>query len=130
MTSHQPYQPPGPYVTEPYGPPPPPRRRVWPWVTGALVLVAAITATIAVAVWPTATRTATKACEAAVSAELKAPSTAKFGGVTTSPIGGGLSVAGWVDSENGFGAPVRTPWDCTALVNPNRQWRAQDVRVG
>lgn len=65
---------------------------------------------------PSAAKTSTaaliEACHEGVKNRLKSPGTAKFGGEfqrgSTPP-----EVAGWVDSENGFGALVRSDWVCT-----------------
>lgn len=58
-------------------------------------------------------------CREAVKEQLKSPSTAKFPGLFESndqarETDDGQRVwAGWVDSENGFGATVRTEFICT-----------------
>ncbi|MFE5878961.1 hypothetical protein ACFQ6H_27155 [Rhodococcus sp. NPDC056506] len=53
------------------------------------------------------------ACQDAVEARMKSPSTAKFGGVSTD--GGrdsGVTVTGYVDAQNTFGASKRTDFAC------------------
>lgn len=54
-------------------------------------------------------------CEARIEPLLKAPATAEF---KTSASGSGTwSVTGTVDSENGFGATVRSDFECTVVMN-------------
>lgn len=57
---------------------------------------------------------ARSACRDAVKGKLKAPATAKFSGETTTGSGqsGTYSVAGSVDSENSFGALIRSSFSC------------------
>ncbi|WP_197523623.1 hypothetical protein [Rhodococcus sp. 008] len=53
------------------------------------------------------------ACQDAVEARLKSPSTADFGGVSTDGSkDAGIVVTGHVDSENTFGATTRTEFSC------------------
>ena len=54
------------------------------------------------------------ACESAVDAQLKAPSTAKHGGgqATIKFTEGKFWVSSWVDAQNSFGAMIRTPYIC------------------
>jgi hypothetical protein len=56
-----------------------------------------------------------KACTRAVGTQLKAPATADFSGFSDSvtTVDGDLySVSGSVDSENSFGAMIRSIWTC------------------
>ena len=56
------------------------------------------------------------ACKKLIPAKLKAPSTAKFPDYEDSMFGMGTSVSQWtayVDSQNGFGAMIRTNFVCT-----------------
>lgn len=54
-----------------------------------------------------------KACQEAVRDQLKAPATAEFQDVTVSAAGAGAwRVDGAVDSENSFGAQIRTSFSC------------------
>ncbi|MEQ9374126.1 MAG: hypothetical protein RIG68_03055 [Imperialibacter sp.] len=52
---------------------------------------------------------------------LKAPSTAKFSGVKDTKIeaiaGGGYKVSGYVDSQNSFGAMLRSKYTCDVFVD-------------
>lgn len=54
------------------------------------------------------------ACKSWVEDRLKAPSTADFSGVKTALSGDRYTVTGSVDSQNSFGAMIRTSWICTA----------------
>ncbi|MFC2099734.1 hypothetical protein ACFLSF_02770 [Candidatus Bipolaricaulota bacterium] len=54
---------------------------------------------------------------------LKAPSTARFGTLTaTESSGGSYRVSGYVDSQNSFGAMVRTYFSCTVEYE-NGKWK-------
>ena len=55
---------------------------------------------------------ATVTCERAVLAQLKSPATAHFGGASASPEADSWIVTGYVDSQNGFGAVLRSNWTC------------------
>jgi hypothetical protein len=57
-------------------------------------------------------------CEARISKLLKAPATANFDSSTTTD-GTGWTVTGTVDSENSFGANVRSDYQCTVVMNSN-----------
>lgn len=57
-----------------------------------------------------------EACERAVEASLKAPSTAEFSGYSSATVtndGDRYVVQGYVDAANGFGAQIRTDFTCT-----------------
>lgn len=60
-------------------------------------------------------------CENSVENQLKSPATADFSAnrenTYTEIADDGLQVNGWVDSENAFGATVRSEWQC--LVTPS-----------
>ena len=55
------------------------------------------------------------ACEQYVTDNLKSPSTADFTGTTASGAGP-FTVTGEVDSQNGFGATVRSSFSCTVRI--------------
>lgn len=64
-------------------------------------------------------------CEEWVKERLKAPATAQFtdGSVTGDAVGG-FTIAGTVDSENGFGALIRGDWSCQIRYEPSSdEWR-------
>lgn len=61
-------------------------------------------------------QTAINACTGSVEKQLKAPSSAEFGGEVATPTGdGGYTVTGYVDAENSFGASLRQRWTCVAV---------------
>jgi len=66
-------------------------------------------------------------CKRAVEASLKAPSTAKFQsvlGATISQYGDEtFSVESYVDSQNGFGAMLRSNYICTVTYLGGNRWR-------
>jgi hypothetical protein len=72
-----------------------------------------------------------RACERAVESQLKSPSTADFSGATGSTItssGDTYKVSGTVDSENGFGAMVRSGFSCE-LREVEDNWELVNVSV-
>ena len=72
------------------------------------------------------------ACERAVGTTLRAPSTADYSGATGSDIsntGDNYVVRGYVDSENGFGATIRTDFDCTVRHTSDDNWDLVDLNV-
>ena len=52
------------------------------------------------------------ACQQVVKKNLKAPSTASFVGV---PVASGNIITGQVDAQNGFGAQIRSSFQCTII---------------
>lgn len=63
---------------------------------------------------------AESACEKRVEGMLKSPSTAKFtssASVTPTSSGYSVKVTGTVDSQNSFGAMIRTPYRCTVTTD-------------
>lgn len=73
--------------------------------------------------------TAFDMCKQSVRAKLKAPSTAKFrdyfGDQAPSISGSGdgpYRIVSTVDSQNGFGAMIRTDFICTAIYRGSDQW--------
>lgn len=61
-------------------------------------------------------------CHEWVKERLKSPSTASFSGDTVSGSNGDYTIAGAVDSQNSFGATVRSTWTCTIRLDGNT-WR-------
>ena len=60
------------------------------------------------------------ACVTAVTDRLKAPATAEFAGIDDVEVtkdGGNYTISGAVDSENGFGALIRSSWMCDVFVS-------------
>jgi hypothetical protein len=133
-------------VTEPYTlsdltTPRQPRRRRWLLPTlvaaAALLLLAAggvaylVLRTNSAATRPEDPRRSEsalkEACHGAVDERLKSPGTAKYGGEfrrdSTPP-----ELVGWVDSQNGFGAIVRSRWVCVANLT-DVGWSVTSVEV-
>lgn len=54
-----------------------------------------------------------RVCKDQVAENLRSPSTAEFGDTTIYTTGDAVAIGGWVDSENGFGATVRSEYRCT-----------------
>ncbi|MCR4434128.1 MAG: hypothetical protein NUV70_08790 [Caldiserica bacterium] len=65
---------------------------------------------------------------------LKAPSTAQYplaSEATIDDLGGGRwRVRAWVDSQNSFGAMVRSNFDCTLKYTGNENWRVEKLILG
>jgi hypothetical protein len=115
----------------------PPRRKLWPWIAAAIVV---LVLAAGVAVWflrpetPVGSSTkltlasAAAACQEKVKAQLKAPGTAKFGGeeYSTTNTDTPVRVSGWVDAENSFGALVRNRYSCLAMPT-DHGWSVGDV---
>lgn len=59
---------------------------------------------------------AKQACHEWVKDQLKSPSTADFSGETVTGDSSGWTITGDVDSENGFGAMLRSTWTCTVRL--------------
>ena|SRR3990167_4801531 len=74
-------------------------------------------------------------CQSPVSAQLRAPSTAKFPfttapGVSSKHVGGGAyQVRGFVDAQNGFGAMIRTSWSCKIRENSDNSWSVENIKI-
>lgn len=73
---------------------------------------------------------AVQVCETWVSEKLKSPSSAEFSGTDSAPAGSDAwTVTGQVDSQNGFGAMIRTSWTCDVRFDATgEQWRG-NVRL-
>jgi len=75
---------------------------------------------------------ATEACKGFVENQLKAPATAQFVGVEATLHGvDTYDVLGGVDSENGFGALIRSTFSCTTQLSPStgEDWIEVSVNV-
>lgn len=57
-------------------------------------------------------------CEAQIESQLKAPSTAKFNSDATGS--GTWTVTGTVDAENSFGAMIRSEYQCTVVMDEEK----------
>lgn len=63
------------------------------------------------------------ACRGMVQDKLKAPSTANFSGEGASGSGNSWTVTGSVDSQNSFGAQIRSSYTCSLTYSPSdHQW--------
>lgn len=73
---------------------------------------------------------AQRACqEKFIPARLKAPATAQFVGVSVSELSGSYAVTGSVDSQNSFGALVRSSFTCT-IHSDGDKWVLDSATVG
>jgi len=72
-------------------------------------------------------------CERAVRNSLRAPATASFSGVGATDVRdagvNGWIVDGWVDSQNGFGAMLRSNYRCSLMPVGSTAWLLKDVSV-
>ncbi len=63
--------------------------------------------------------------------QLKAPSTAKFQPFLQQQIedlgDGRYTIRAWVDSQNGFGAMIRTNYICTVKYIGNDKWQCENL---
>ena len=67
-------------------------------------------------------------CEQFVTERLKAPSTAKFQWISRDELGNGrFHVNAYVDSQNSFGAMLRTHFNCTVKHIEGDRWRLEDL---
>lgn len=70
--------------------------------------------------------TARIACQDMVKDKLKSPGSAKFTGQTESGSGNSWTARGSVDSQNGFGALIRSTYSCSLTYTPSdKTWRGQ-----
>lgn len=65
-------------------------------------------------------------CEDFVKGRLKSPGSADFSDVTTSTSGLTYTVTGAVDSQNGFGALIRSQFTCV-VSDAGDEWRLQSL---
>lgn len=70
------------------------------------------------------------ACHREVEARLKSPGSAKYSNERTDHLSENVwQVLGTVDSENGFGALLRTSFLCDAIHDGGEKWRINDVTL-
>lgn len=67
-------------------------------------------------------------CEQFIEKRLKAPATAEYPKPETSKDGATYTVRGGVDSENGFGAKIRTAYTCIVRDNGDT-WTLVDLQM-
>ena len=135
-----------PYVSGPSSPPipevpftlaemAPKRRRVWPLVVIAVVLLAGLVgAGFALTrddepAPVDSTQTLVSDCRDAARAKLKTPSTAQFpGGERVTQTGNTIEIVGPVDAQNGFGAMLRGQYRCVA-TRQGDAWSVYSVEL-
>jgi len=73
------------------------------------------------------------ACKQFVTERLRAPTTAKFPNSSDAVVnlvsGGEWTVASHVDSQNGFGAMIRSTVTCTVKPVEGDKWRLVDIKI-
>jgi hypothetical protein len=109
--------------------PPPSPRRNWPILAGTAVASAVVGAAIGVLVTvlalggasdttpatvPDPSPGAVAACRSGVEARLKSPASAQYSSLTVTRNANGWIVTGAVDSQNSFGAMLRSTFTCYA----------------
>ena len=116
--------------------PPPARRRTWVWVAAGAAAVVAIAVTVVLLLMPNdepapdLARSAETACTEYVTSRLKSPATAKFVGIKVEQDGDRYYlVTGEVDSQNSFGALVRSEFECYMAHKDDGEWRAIRAKV-
>lgn len=80
--------------------------------------------------WEPTTVEARLICEDWVRDRLRAPGTARFNNGDETGSAGNYTITGTVDSENGFGALLRSSWECSIRWDDaSEMWRGTvDVR--
>lgn len=98
------------------------KRNPWPWILVAgCVVIGAISAGYAITAGgddeyqSNTSYEAIAQCEAAIEERLKAPATADFNSTATGD--GTWTVIGTVDAENGFGAMIRSSYQCSVIID-------------
>lgn len=66
-------------------------------------------------------------CENSVKDKLKAPATAEFSDEQAALEGSTWTVTGSVDSENSFGALIRSTYSCEAVHEGGQNWRTRST---
>lgn len=129
--------------------PEPPTKNPKHAAIGCITILALIVIVIAIAVAATDSggdsdgkpldHAAAVMCEDFVKQRLKSPSTAHFPGVTDTDYAKTTTlsdtkpwkyqVTGVVDSQNGFGATVRSNYVCTVSTKDNKTWTLEDLNL-
>lgn len=73
---------------------------------------------------------AVETCKEALLEKLRAPSTTEWARVSVTRTAFGYRVHGKLDSQNGFGAMIRSDFECQAKKNSGGKFTPFDVRVG
>lgn len=130
-------------MNEPIPPPPPPpstpEREPWPrWVkTGVTVSALLLVGWCSVETKQNMDESkrlgeaapASRACHDFVKRGLRSPATANFGNELVSGPGPRWTVSGDVDSQNGFGATLRTSYKCVMRWDSS-DWNLVDIDLG
>lgn len=72
---------------------------------------------------------AERACKDYVKDRLKAPGTARFSAASHTGTGAAYTVRGLVDSENSFGASLRSTYTCTVVDQGSLGWHLQSIEL-
>lgn len=117
----------------------PPTRVAGGWTRVVLLVVGAFVAgTILVAVFAPESAidrraSAFSVCTQFVTEQLRAPATAQFPAVSAAVVnrmsGDEWEVRAHVDSQNGFGALLRSTFNCTVRFDGEDQWRLVDLKI-
>ena len=74
-------------------------------------------------------------CQRPVEQRLRSPSSAKFPMTSTPGVlsvhagGGRYLVDGFVDAQNGFGAMIRSTWECEIKENADQTWSLLNLKI-
>lgn len=68
-------------------------------------------------------------CEESINKRLKAPASAKYTHQNSRKNGAQYVVSGYVDSQNSFGAMVRTRFTCTVTDQGDGTWQLDDLQL-
>lgn len=113
--------------------PPAAAKKGSPWllylIGGALLLVIGTVVVNAVKPDPTNGYDAQVACKTYVLDRLKAPASAAFSGLAFTGANPTWTVTGAVDSQNSFGATIRSTFRCTVTARGD-QWDLGSLSVG
>lgn len=94
-------------------------KRTWPLLLGVLAVVIGIVVVLSLVFADSAEDKAITACQDAVLLQLKAPASASFTSTGASEVSeGSFNVSGYVDSQNTFGANVRSNFVCRDIRSP------------
>lgn len=129
----------GQWMWVPNEPPTPPRRpnrasRALVAVMAGIILLIVVVLGVAGGLWLASGHTnletdAEAACMVAVNAQLKAPATADYSALSTTHNGNAWKVVGTVDSENSFGAKLRSTFGCALTYHPDTKAFTVDVAL-
>lgn len=99
----------------------------WACLAGAvitLVVGLAYNAVTGATTAPDTNAGAIDVCRLAIEQHLKAPATASYANETVTHVGTQYTVVGDVDSENSFGAKLRSRYFCSATLVSDDKWQS------